>query len=142
MYTLFTLSIGLTPPLASAPRVALRGPVTRLKRCANVETETRQRQDFRDRAKARQTEKHHYITQARFTVGPTWSLSLGRRIYAVVCWFHSSGLQLLAACVAFTVAGPKVWNVLPEGTSAQSLKIFWSTSKNLAFQIVIHADTI
>ena len=45
-------------------------------------------------------------------------------LYAVVWWFHSSGLQLLAVCRAFTVAGPKVWNVLPDRTSAQSLTIF------------------
>ena len=109
--------------------------MTRLKRCANVETETRQRQDFRDRAKARQAEKHHYITQARFTVGPTWSLSLGRRIYAVVCWFHSSGLQQLAAygAFSFTVACSKVWNMLPEGTSAQSLTIFCQRLKSWFF---------
>jgi len=42
----------------------------------------------------------------------------------------SAGLQLLAACRAFTVAGPKVWNVLPEGTSA------------FAFHTVIYADII
>jgi len=63
--------------------------------CANVETETRQRQDFRDRAKARQAEKHHYIT---LSGRAGLSLSFERRIYAVVCWFHSSGLELVFNC--------------------------------------------
>jgi len=45
----------------------------------------------------------------------------------------SAGLQLVAACRAFTVAGPKVWNVLPEGTSAQSLTILCQRLKTWLF---------
>jgi len=141
------MSIGLTPPLASAPREALQG-------CSDIKAEAmRERRDWdeTETGLSRQSQSETgwkntslgaYITQARFTVGPTWSLSLGREIYAVVCWFHSSGLQLLAACRAFIVAGLKVWNVLPEGTSAQSLTIFFVNVKNLAFHTAIYADII
>ena len=102
-------------------------------RTSRVETETRQRQDFRDRAKARQAEKHHYITQACFTVGPTWSLSLGRRIYAVVCWFHSSGLQLLAACRAFTVLVPRSGTCCQRGHQHSHWRFFCQRLKTWLF---------
>jgi len=104
----------------------------------------RDTEDFRDTAKGRQVEKLHggeaAASRTTYTsslhgslLGASPALSLGRRIYAVVCWFHPAGIQLFADCRAFTVAGPKDWYALPEGTSAQSLTIFcqlktWLTS--------------
>jgi len=108
--------------------------MTRLKRCANFETETRQRQ-----SKARQAEKNitTHVHHTSSLHGRAYLEPLAREVdlcgRLLVPLVRSSTVGSLQGFHSCWSQLPKVWNVLPEGTSAQSLTIFCQRLKTWLF---------